>query len=357
MKQRVALSLHSWPALRGAVLLALTALSLFPAPAVRADSAWTESILEEDDFWAPDNRDRHYTHGIRFSATTGNIEEEQWQKTFDWLNSFLPIFGSDGGAGVSRRYNLIPLGQNIYTPENFRLSNPDPRDRPYAGWLYAGVGLMQDNASKSFEELALKLGVVGPASLAGPTQNQFHLLIDAQHFNGWTFQIHTEPTLDLYYDKKWRFFQPLDSAQDWGVDIIPQASARAGNVYDYLASGGMIRIGRNLLVDYGPPHIDLNTGADYLNTDRANAGGIGVYAFIGGEGRAVGHNIFLDGNSFQSSRSVPKLPLVGDMEAGLALAAGHFRLAYTYVYRSPEFVHQFAPDHYGSLNLTVHLAF
>lgn len=354
MERRIALSLR---ALHGALLLALATFPVLPAPVARADSAWTETVLEEDDFWAPDNRDRHYTHGIRFSATSGDIEEERWQKPFDWLHSFLPIFGSEGNGDTSRRYNLIPLGQNMYTPENFRLSNPDPRDRPYAGWLYAGAGLMQDNAGKSFEELALKLGVVGPPSLAGPTQNQYHLLIDAQPFNGWTFQLHTEPTLDLFYDKKWRFFQPLNSAQDWGLDIIPQASARVGNVFDYLASGGIIRIGRNLLVDYGPPHIDLNTGADYINPERAQSGDFSIYGFIGGEGRAVARNIFLDGNSFRDSRRVPKLPLVGDLVTGLAVETGHLRLAYTYVYRSREFEHQSSPDHYGSLNLTLHLAF
>jgi hypothetical protein len=71
----------------------------------------------------------------------------------------------------------------------------------------------------------------------------------------------------------------------------------------------------------------------------------------------VAHNIFLDGNDFKASAHVPKRPLVGDLEGGIAALWGHWRLAYSYVYRSEEFVHQHAPDHYGALNLTLRLPF
>jgi hypothetical protein len=116
---------------------------------------------------------------------------------------------------ASRRYNLILLGQNMYTPEDFRLFNPDPHDRPFAGWLYSGVGMMQDTKG---------------------TQ------------------------------RKWRFHD--ESAGGRGRDAIPQWDMRVGNVYDDLGAGGLLRFGRNLRADYGPPHIDLNTGADYINESR-----------------------------------------------------------------------------------------
>ncbi|HYM01665.1 MAG TPA: lipid A-modifier LpxR family protein, partial [Stellaceae bacterium] len=81
------------------------------------------------------------------------------------------------------------------------------------------------------------------------------------------------------------------------------------------------------------------------------------YVFAAGEARAVGRNIFLDGNSFKSSASVTKIPAVGDAELGAAVFWRHYRLSYTWIYRSPEFLHQDGPDHYGSLNLTFHHAF
>jgi len=336
---------------RALILALAVSILVTPASRARADEAWTGSIVEEDDFWAPDNRDRHYTHGIRFSATSGDVHDPGWRAPFDWLASGLPIFAGGSDPDVVRRYNLV-AGQNMYTPENGGLINPDPHDRPYAGWLYGGVGLMQDSHSNEFEELDLKLGIVGPGSMASETQTKFHLLINVATFRGWHTQLRDEPTADLFYTRKWRYWQPIDAERDWGWDVIPEAAARIGNVYDYLAGGGMIRLGRNLRVDYGPPHADLNLGSDYINPDRADVGGIGFYGFLGAEGRAVARNIFLDGNSFKASPSVEKLPLVGDLEGGLAGTWGHWRVAYTYVYRSEEFEHQHAPDHYGSLSLT-----
>ncbi|HEV2549107.1 MAG TPA: lipid A deacylase LpxR family protein [Stellaceae bacterium] len=327
------------------------------ADAAHADSGWTSSILEEDDFWAPDNRDRHYTHGIRLSTASGDVHDDFWRAPFRWLTL---IFPTDDNA--ARRYNLILLGQNMYTPEDFTRFNPNPRDRPYAGWLYSGAGLMQDTPDAApggidrFDELALKLGIVGPGSLANQTQTRYHLLIDVSPFKGWHAQLRNEWAGDLSYEHKWRFHDEDEGGFGW--DAIPQWSLRVGNVYDYAAVGGLLRFGRNLRVDYGPPHIDLNTGADYTNSDRLTPGtDWGFYFFFGGEARAVAHNIFLDGNDFKSSAHVDKIPAVGDLELGAAVVHRHFRLAYTYIYRSPEFIHQNAPDHYGALSLSFRLPF
>jgi hypothetical protein len=71
--------------------LAAMVLAIAGAPA-RADDNWTGSILEEDDFWAPNDRDRHYTHGIRFSGTSGDVHTDFWQAPFRWLGSLTPAF-------------------------------------------------------------------------------------------------------------------------------------------------------------------------------------------------------------------------------------------------------------------------
>jgi lipid A 3-O-deacylase len=339
-----------------AAVIAAAAQAQAQQPPAR-DDEWTATVLEEDDFWAPHNHDRHYTHGIRFSGTSGDVQDPFWLAPFNWLGGWTPAFPD--APGVSRRYNLIALGQNMYTPENFALVNPDPRDRPYAGWAYGGIGLLQDTPGSTtgvdrFDDLELKLGLVGPGSLAHTTQTHYHLLIDVAPFAGWHAQLHDEPTLDLFYAHKWRYHG--ESEEGWGWDAIPQWDVRVGNVYDYAGAGGLLRLGRNLRADYGPPHIDLNTGADYINPTRM-VGNWGMYVFLGSEVRAVAHNIFLDGNSFKSSASVEKYPGVGDLVSGLAVLYGHLRLAYTFVWRTPEFVHQTGADHYGSLNLTFGLKF
>ncbi len=297
-----------------AAAVACLAAQAMPALAGPPDPAWVTSFVEEDDFWAPHNKDRHYTHGVRVAFTSPDVHSPFWQAPFDWIGSVTTAFPSKDPS----------LG-----------SAAEPIDR--------------------FDALQLNLGIVGPGSLANAMQTHYHLLIQVAPFQGWHAQLHNEPAADLYYERKWRHHG--ESEGGWGWDAIPQAGARVGNVYDYLAAGGLLRVGRNLRVDYGPPHIDLNTGAEYLNLERLTAGDWGIYFFVGGEARAVAHNIFLDGNDFKSSAHVQKIPAVGDAEMGAAFFWWHLRLAYTLIYRSPEFIHQTGPDHYGSLNLTLHLSF
>jgi lipid A 3-O-deacylase len=335
--------------------LAPTLLALAAAGSigdVRADDEpWTATVIEEDDYWAPDNHDRHYTHGIRFSGTSGEVKDPFWLGPFRWL----PLFPDAGTASVSRRYEIL-AGQNMYTPDDTARFVPDPHDRPYAGWLYGGAAVLQDTDTRQFDRFAVRLGTIGPSSGAGALQTKWHLLISVARPNGWHAQLPDEPTLDLFRERKWRLHAPLVAGSALEFDAIPQVSLRVGTVYDYVAAGGMIRFGRNLKIDYGPPHIDENLGATYVNPSNGD-GGWAWYLFLGTEGRLVARNIFLDGNAFRRSPSVPKEIAVGDAEIGAAIVVEHLRLAYTYVYRSNEFRFQDHPDHYGSFSVTFRLPF
>jgi len=72
------------------------------------------------------------------------------------------------------------------------------------------------------------------------------------------------------------------------------------------------------------------------------------------EGRAVARNIFLDGNSFVSSRSIAHEPLVGDFNAGMVFLFPTVRASFSYTQRSHEFIGQHGNDEFVSINLSVH---
>ena len=77
------------------------------------------------------------------------------------------------------------------------------------------------------------------------------------------------------------------------------------------------------------------------------------YTFAGVDGRVVGHNIFLDGNSFDDDGpDVDKKYLVGDAVAGVAFTLNNYRLSYTANYRTKEFDGQPDDTFFGSLTLT-----
>ncbi len=80
---------------------------------------------------------------------------------------------------------------------------PQRSDRPRAGWLYAGVGLMHDDAGgdrRHVRALSLKLGPTGPASLAEEAQTLIHRrLSDSPRPLGWGNPLRLRLGVQLYW--------------------------------------------------------------------------------------------------------------------------------------------------------------
>ena len=71
--------------------------------------------------------------------------------------------------------------------------------------------------------------------------------------------------------------------------------------------------------DYGPVRIrPALSGTDYFDAEDLDEGR-GYYFFAGTQGRVVGRDIFLGGNSFRTSPSVSMKHLVGDAQAGFSV--------------------------------------
>jgi hypothetical protein len=325
------------------ILLALlagpVAVSADVAPdATGNDSRGAFTLLFENDIFGAQGNDRHYTQGLRFSYLTR--EERVWA----WVRNgarALPFY-PDGGR-IRATYSI---GQNLYTPEN--ISTPDlvEDDRPYAAWLYAAVGLVADTRH-SLDVIEFSVGVVGPAAFGKELQSWVHGIIDSPDPQGWHNQLHNELTLQLFYERKWR------RAWDWALlhfDATPHAGGALGNVFVQGAVGGTIRMGTDLPVDYGLPRIRPSLpGSEFFVPSKS----LSAYVFGGLEGRVVLRNIFLDGNTFGGSHSVEKNLLVGDFQGGMALVVLRVRLAFTYVYRTREFVGQSEADKFGAFTLSV----
>jgi lipid A 3-O-deacylase len=165
---------------------------------------------------------------------------------------------------------------------------------------------------------------------------------------GWDTQLHNEPGLIINYERAIKIIPP-QSLLGGVFDIEPHYGAAIGNVYDYANLGAMARFGFNLPKDYGPMRIQPSLpGSDYFEPTA----GLGAYVFAGVDGRAVARNLFLDGNTFESSRSVSKMNLVGDATLGAAITFDAFRIAFTHVIRSREYKTQTGDDQFGAVDLT-----
>ena len=299
----------------------------------------TFGILVENDWFG--NADHDYTNGIELTYTTSP------QATPDWLIDtahWLPFFTATGKGDVRTRY---AIGQNMFTPLDKTLSNPSPTDRPYAGFLYGTVGLVGDSGTH-LDQLQFTFGVIGPMSLAGDAQNWVHGIIGDQKANGWHYQLHNEPGLIIQYERSIKLIPPK-SLLGLVFDVEPHYGAAVGNVYDFANAGVMARLGFNLPGDYGPMRIDPSMpGSNFFEP----TGMFSAYVFAGVDGRAIARNLFLDGNTFQTSRSVKKLDLVYDYDLGAAITFRTIRLSYTYVIRSREYKTQPAMSKFGALALS-----
>jgi len=297
------------------------------------------------------NTDRHYTHGTRLSWASEKFDDPPEQAS--WLPPILNPFDEGGSWRTA-----IALGQNIYTPENIAEPALISNDRPYAGWLYAGFSLFNEKRAPtdpeswdSLNTLELDIGIVGPQSLADETQTIVHERINVTRPSGWNHQLKNEPGLALVYE--WKFRNRLKNASsELSLDIMPHTGLSLGNVDTHAKLGGMIRAGYNVPDDFGPPRIRPGvSGPGYV--DSIND--MGFYVFAGAEERLVGRNIFLDGNTFASSHSVEKRPLVGDLQFGAAVIFGRMTLAYSLVMRTKEFKGQSEADRFGAFSLSFNL--
>jgi hypothetical protein len=339
----------------GFALLVLTTGLAVPRAAHAGPDNGTLSIEAENDYFSPDNRDRHYTNGLRIDwlpAPSAPGDEDWFERTAEDI----PLIGADEpGTG---RIGWT-LGQSLYTPQNKTATQPILNDRPYAGWLYAGLSLIKaptpdpkaPTSVTGLDTLEIDLGVVGRAALGQAVQNGFHRIFFAnEQVNGWHNQLKSEPGLLISYDHKWR---ALAQTNIWGLgaDVTPDVGFDLGNVQIDGSVGGMIRIGRDLPSDYGPPRIRPGlSGSNFFLSDEDSQRDFGWYLFAGAEGRGVVHDIFLDGNSFATSQSVPKKTWVADFQAGAAIIVYGIRLTATEVIRTEEFHGQHGPDEFGSIS-------
>jgi len=291
-------------------------------------------MLEENDAFAFPHTDRWYTQGLELH----------------YLSGASPAAPAADGA---RRWEAF-LGQQLFTPVNLALDPPDPNDRPYAGWLYAGAGLLREHGGQSLDHYALALGVVGPAALGAQTQSAFHALSGQISPRAWDHQLANEPGAVLSYERQWRV--SLGAPDAVAAELIPELGVTAGNVYDYLEAGVLLRVGRGLGADYGTLRMRPSLSGTAWFDPRALEAGRGWSLFAGAQARAVARDLFLDGDTWRASAHVGHEGAVGDFTVGASWTfSARWRLDAGWVWRTREFPGQPSIDRYGSIGLSAGL--
>lgn len=285
--------------------------------------------------------DEYYTNGVRLSYFDQDAKFPEFAHDLD---DILPTFSINETSSL-----VYSVGQNIFTPKNIQTATPDPKDRPYAGYLYGSMGMVSLTENHA-DEIELSLGVVGPASLAEQTQKFIHTNVtDSPTPKGWKHQLKNEPAVTLGWQRSWPSFYSVDAGL-LAATFNPYAGITIGNVYDFVNTGVSFRISpRSELWQDAPVRVrPAMPGTGFFEVPEKKWS---WYLFGGVEGRAIARNIFLDGNTFTDSPSVDKENFVADANAGLALTYDQIRISYTAVYRTKEFEDQDDNTIFGAMSI------
>lgn len=337
-------SLKLWAA--GAALLAA------PAQAWAQDAAekGVFSLALENDSLSSGG-DRNYTSGIKFAYVSPTERVPSWLRGFGDFTRYLSDETPDFWA--------VSLGQSIFTPEDISANPAPPDQHPYAGWLYVQVMLGvedeggPDGTGRHLDTYEFEFGMVGPSALGEQAQRGIHQALGAPDPQGWDSQLRDEFSFALSFDRRWRAVEVFSDAVPGGIeaDLTPSAGATLGTLRDELRLGLTARVGQNIGNDYGPPRVRPSLSG----VEHFRGGPLAWSLFAGVQGRAVAHNLFLDGNTFRDSASVERTPYVADFQTGFTISAGDWRLAYTYVWRTEEFETQPTRQDFGALAISVRL--
>jgi len=325
-------------------------LIMQPANAAAPTNNGTLGVYFENDLFA--GTDRYYTNGAKLSWSSPDLSE---YRDSPYASPFLPLFDLLPYINeTAYQKNLVfAIGQSIYTPDNTESYALSKSDRPYAGWLYVGVGAVWKNEWVR-NSLILDVGVVGSYSYAQETQRYIHDARGFDHPNGWDNQLHNELGVMLAYERTWRFpHLARRSGFEW--ELLPHAGAVVGNVKTHANIGGEFRFGFNLPDDFGTgvigPASSTSTPVDGAMGANRSWFPLGTYFFARADGRAVGRNVFVDGNTFGDSHSVGHCLFVADLSAGIAMNYKNTKIAYAFVYRTKEFDQQIAAQVFGTVSV------
>lgn len=315
-------------------------ISCLSQPAIAQKDEGTFNLVLENDIFA--KSDRHYTSGLLLSYASDPLftSNEIRQRA-----ARLPGIGDRDSV-----YTSVHLGHQIFTPEDIETNQLQVDERPYAAYLFGGMSVLAANADE-LSAWTLNFGLVGPNAQGKQLQASIHNRTGSTATGGWEYQLGNEAILQLDYEQVWQYGWRSEAGR-LGMDAMPWLGFGLGNAAVHLDGGITFRMGEGLDSDLGPFRLRPSMpGSNLFHSQNV----WGWYLFLGLGVRHVAHNIFLDGNSNQPSHSVDKYSWVGDLQSGLVLSAGAYRLAFTFVVRSPEYETQNSADRFGSLTFSMNL--
>ncbi len=299
------------------------------------------------------NTDKYYTNAVQVTWISNDLKQYKDDVRLpEWVHPIIRIIPFSQTPNSVHNVGIL-FGQHIYTPADIQETTLQENDRPYAGFLYRGLAL-HSKTDGVLDTLEVAVGIVGPNAYAELAQNTVHEIRDIPTAKGWEHQLTNEPALQLSWQRKWRLirgkqFNTID------YDFISSSGLTLGNVRVAGTAGAEVRLGYNLPLDFGSDLIRAGAGISTPAIGKKKTGkrSFGSHLFSSAQLEIVGHDIFLDGNTFTGSPHVEKELVVATMSAGFALNFDRYKLTYRHLYRTKQFDNQKQDQIIGSMTLGI----
>ncbi|MEM1413360.1 MAG: lipid A deacylase LpxR family protein [Myxococcota bacterium] len=208
---------------RGAAALALTLALVttaraegLTAPRVEAPRAPRNAFgarLDNDVFG---DSDRYFTNlfALSYGRHLASLTPRRWGPSTLWLD--------------------LRAVQSIFTPRYLRLAQPTWGERPYAGWLRGGAGVVLQGPRDTFGAF-FSLGVVGPGALGKQTQRAVHTILGIYQPEGWDTQLPTRLSIQLGAERAHVRGLPFGDGGRAGIGVF--GAGELGTIQRELALG------------------------------------------------------------------------------------------------------------------------
>jgi lipid A 3-O-deacylase len=338
----------------GAAASALWSLLLLAGlagtPAVQAAEAprsdgWQFEI--DNDVLARERTDRWYTNGVRLTRSVLRPSAELDRPSTHVLALGKALLGASVKDESSMFGVHWMLGQNMYTPRDISRADPQPNDRPWAGWLYAGLavdgtrkgGSLLGRRGDFYQQTELKLGVIGRPSGADGLQRLVHDKWTGSTVPaGWHWQVRRRVGVQLAHLRVMRVGDSESESERDRVGFHVGMSGHLGNLRNYASLQAGVSIG--WLKGRNPVFVISNEG-DLVIQDFGNRAALSrPVLFMNVSSTLVGSNRFIEGNTPYGRSNIELKRQVHAWQWGISWAFGadkQWRLVYAQTARTPEF--------------------
>ena len=144
---------------------------------------------------APFDEDGNYSSGLIFGweSEPAKLKTEPSWIIHHWQQQLLfPQLDANKAWGLK-------VSQRMWTPDEIKISVPQPTDRPYAGFLEFEQHTALYSSSLA-QKNWLSVGVIGSSSGTEQLQEKIHKVLGASTPGGWSYQIENEITFQLGYE-------------------------------------------------------------------------------------------------------------------------------------------------------------